>query len=108
MRVIRYIKRSIIKIGRDYLFEPNSISLKNVILRRIDVFLTKLWNIGVLAGKTEEEAFLIDYLNFNDKIDQNTISIEIGVYIERLVEFVSIKIIRKTLNEDDKSSLELI
>lgn len=108
LRVMRYIKRSIIKISRDYLFEPNSISLKNVILRRVDVFLTNLWNLGVLSGKSEEDAFLINYLNFNENIDENTIAIEIGVYIERLVEFVSIRIIRKTPYENEKSSLELI
>lgn len=107
LRVIRYVKRSIIKITRDYIFEPNSISLKNVILRRVDVFLTNLWNLGVLAGETEDDAFLINYLNF-DSIDDNTVSIEIGVYIERLVEFVSIKIIRQNLDENKKASLELV
>ena len=76
-------------------FEPNDATLWNAIKRDVSAFLTRLWRLGALMGKTPEEAFFVkcdEETNTPEEISAGRVVTIIGVAPVKPAEFVVFKI----------------
>jgi hypothetical protein len=76
-------------------FETNTPTLWQQIIRNVTAFLTELWRAGALFGTTPQEAFFVRCdaeLNPPDQRELGQVVTEIGVAIARPAEFVIFRI----------------
>ena len=94
MRVLKYIKRQLKRISRDYIFESNSQELSGKIFIKVSHFLSKLWEAGALSGNSKQEAFSIfTHINNLDN-NRSTLLFEVSVAISKPLEFIVIRLNR--------------
>ena len=96
MRVLKYIKRQLKRLSREYVFETNTDELNGRLYIDVSQFLFSLWEIGALSGNSKQEAFSVssDVSNLDNKRSQLTF--RISVAISKPLEFIVI-----TLNRID-------
>jgi len=98
MRVLKYIKRQLKRLSREYIFETNTHELNSRLFIDITQFLLGLWQIGALFGNSKEEAFKVigDIRNLDNS--RNQITFDISVAISKPLEFIIIKLNRIAYN----------
>jgi len=98
-RLFIFLERSIYEGTRWVVFEPNDERLWGRVADTIRLFLRGQWRSGALAGRTEEEAFLVkcDRTTMTDEdIRTGRLICEIGVAPLRPAEFVFLRIFQRT------------
>lgn len=94
-RLFNMIEESIAAGTHWVVFEPNDATLWNAIKRDVSAFLTRLWRLGALMGKTPEEAFFVkcdEETNTPEEISAGRVVTIIGVAPVKPAEFVVFKI----------------
>lgn len=99
MRSMKYIKRQLKALSREFLFESNSISLHDRLFFKINYFLNSLWQLGALSGATQDEAYILNAQYNEDDKGDNTLIFSLSVALSRPLEFITIKLHR--LENDD-------
>ena len=101
-RLVIMINQTIQKNTRWIVFQPNVKALWKAIIRDVSDFLRGLWRRGMLAGSTEEEAFMVkcdEDLNTPAEIKNGNLIIEVGVCPSKPAEFVIFRIYQKTKDD---------
>jgi len=103
LRSMKYIKRQLKALSREFLFEPNSVSLHDRLFFKINFFLHSLWQLGALSGATQDEAYVLNaQFNENDN-SENTLVFSLSVALAKPLEFITIKLHR--LEHDGTGSI---
>jgi uncharacterized protein len=79
-------------------FEPNTPRLWNRIVRELNTYLEKLWQIGALKGATIGEAFFVKCdaeTNPAEEREQGRVATEIGLAAALPAEFIVVRIIHR-------------
>jgi len=94
MRVLKYIKRQLKRLSREYIFETNTQELNSRLFIEVTQFLLGLWQIGALSGNSKQEAFKVigDIRNLDNSRSQLTFNISVA--ISKPLEFIIIKLSR--------------
>jgi len=94
MRILKYIKRQLKRLNREYIFETNTEELNSRLYIEVTQFLLGLWQIGALSGNSKQEAFEVvgDIKNLDSQ--RNQLTFTISVAISKPLEFIIIKLNR--------------
>jgi phage tail sheath protein FI len=79
-------------------FEPNTPRLWNRIVRELNTYLDKLWQVGALKGATIAEAFFVKCdaeTNPAEEREQGRVTTEIGLAAALPAEFIVVRIIHR-------------
>jgi len=102
LRIFFFIKRKLLAIGKEYIFEPNNRTLEEKIIRKVRKFLFDLWNIGVLKGNSKEEAFDIQLERL-----ENQLVFKVAVSIVKPLEYMVIYL-NRTSNDNLETELNVL
>ena len=94
-RVLILLRRAFTQMLRDFVFEPNTSSLRLRLAQSIDVFMMGLWARGAFAGRTPEEAFAVlcdDSNNPQEARDNGRLVCDVAFAPVRPLEFVVLRI----------------
>ena len=91
LRIFFFIKRKLLLIGKEYIFEPNNRILEEKIIRKVRKFLFDLWNMGALKGNSKEEAFDVRLERLENKL-----IFKVAVSIVKPLEYMVIYLNRTT------------
>lgn len=98
-RLFIYVEESIKANTNWVVFEPNSTTLWNRVVRTIEAFLATCWRDGALAGNSPSEAFFVECgptTMTQDDIDNGRLICQIGIAPVKPAEFVIFRITQKT------------
>lgn len=98
-RLFIYIEESIRVNTNWVVFEPNSETLWNRVIRTISTFLATCWRDGALAGSSPDQAFFVECgptTMTQDDIDNGRLICQIGIAPVKPAEFVIFRITQKT------------
>lgn len=101
LRVFFFIKRRLLSIGKEYIFEPNNRTLEEKIIRKVRKFLFYLWNTGVLKGAFKEEAFDVKL-----EKSENKLIFTVAVSIVKPLEYMVIYL-NRTINDNSQTTLKI-
>jgi hypothetical protein len=79
-------------------FEPNTIGLRQRVVRQVREFLLRQWQAGALVGATPDEAFRVradEELNPPDQVALGILTIEVILAPAPPAEFVVFRVIQK-------------
>jgi len=97
-RLLLFIEESIKRGTQFAVFEPNTIGLRQRVVRQVREFLLRQWQAGALVGATPDEAFRVradDELNPPDQVALGILTIEVIVAPAPPAEFVVFRVIQK-------------
>ena len=99
------IERSIDGYLQNAVFEPNDANTWSLIKTRIYEFLDRFWKSGALQGTRPQDAFFIRVglgeTMTQDDINQGRLIVEIGMAAIKPAEFIIIRFMTKTEDDDD-------
>jgi len=91
-----FLSESIEKGTHWAVFQPNTIALRQQIVRNITDFLLNQWRAGMLFGETQQEAFSVQCdAETNSNADQGQLKAIVKVALVRPAEFIVIQISHK-------------
>lgn len=94
-RLVNYIEESLQEGLRWAVFEPNNLSLRQLISRSVRGFLDGVWRDGGLFGATADEAYYVRFPEiFNSDTDRalGKLTVEIGLRVTYPAEFIIVRI----------------
>jgi phage tail sheath protein FI len=97
-RLLLFIEQSIKRGTQFAVFEPNTIGLRQRVVRQVREFLLRQWQAGALVGATPDEAFRVradEELNPPDQIALGILTIEVILAPATPAEFVVFRVIQK-------------
>ena len=95
-RSFMYLSESIEKGTQWAVFQPNTIALRQQIVRNITDFLLIQWRAGMLFGETQQEAFRVQCdAETNSNANQGELTAIVQVALVRPAEFIIIQISHK-------------
>jgi len=97
-RLLILLRRTAIRTGNDYAFEPNSNSLRNTIKRGFEAMLSSLFARGAFAGRNAASAFQVitdETVNTQAGIDSGRLVAEIRVAPSRPLSFLTIRLVQR-------------
>lgn len=95
MRVMKHVQRGLKKIGREFLFEPNSISLHDRLFFKINNFLNQLWHSGALNGSDQDEAYILNSQFQEVQEGSDSLKFSLSISISKPLEFIHINLNRR-------------
>jgi len=94
-RLVNYIEESL-QVGlRWAVFEPNNLSLRQLISRSVRGFLDGVWRDGGLFGATADEAYYVRFpeiFNSDENRALGKLTVEIGLRVTYPAEFIIVRI----------------
>jgi phage tail sheath protein FI len=94
-RLVTYVEQSL-KVGlRFAVFEPNTLALRQKIIRSVRGFLDGVWRDGALFGATADEAYYVRFPDvFNSDADRalGKLTLEVGLRVTFPAEFIIVRI----------------
>jgi hypothetical protein len=91
-----FLSESIEKGTQWAVFQPNTIALRQQIVRNITDFLLIQWRAGMLFGETQQEAFIVQCdAETNRNADQGVLRAIVQVALVQPAEFIIIQISHK-------------
>jgi hypothetical protein len=97
-RLLLFIEQSIKRGTQFAVFEPNTIGLRQQVVRQVREFLVRQWQAGALVGATPDEAFRVradEELNPPDQVALGILTIEVLLAPAPPAEFVVFRVIQK-------------
>ena len=97
-RLLLFIEQSIKRGTQFAVFEPNTIGLRQRVVRQVREFLLRQWQAGALVGATPDEAFRVradEELNPPDQVALGILTIEVILAPAPPAEFVVFRVIQK-------------
>lgn len=97
-RLLLFIEQSVKRGTQFAVFEPNTIGLRQRVVRQVREFLLRQWQAGALVGATPDEAFRVradEELNPPDQVALGILTIEVIVAPAPPAEFVVFRVIQK-------------
>lgn len=94
-RLTTYVEQSLRQGLRVYVFEPNTLPLRQQITRSVKGFLNGVWRDGGLFGATPDDAYYVRFPDiYNTDADRlaGTLTVEIGLRPAPPAEFIIIRI----------------
>jgi hypothetical protein len=92
-RLLILLRRLALRLGADYVFEPNNGAFRRLVQRGFEAMLEQLFIRGALAGNTASEAFQVvtkSYLNTPQSIDQGRFIVELKVAPSQPLTFLTV------------------
>ena len=106
-RLLILIRRFALRVGNDYVFEPNGGPARRAVKRAFELMLETLFLRGAFAGRTARSAFQVvtdETVNAPGTVDRGQLMAEIRVAPSRPLSFLTIRLLRS----GDVTSLEEI
>lgn len=97
-RCLSAIERSAERIGQPAVFEPNSALLRAQVTQAITGYMMQVFESGVLAGETPEQAFFVrcdSTLNPPESVAEGRLICEIGAALAAPAEFIVFRVGRQ-------------
>jgi phage tail sheath protein FI len=94
-RLMSMIEKSVAVSTRWAVFEPNDFSLRSTLVHSLTVFLTAIWNTGVLQGAQPSEGFYVKCDETNNPptvVDAGQLICEVGIAVAAPMEFIVFEI----------------
>ncbi len=91
------LRRLALRLGADYVFEPNNGTFRRLVQRGFEAMLEQLFMRGALAGNTASEAFQVvtkSYLNTPQSIDQGRFIVELKVAPSQPLTFLTVRLLQ--------------
>jgi hypothetical protein len=96
-RLLILLRRVALRLGADYVFEPNDDALRRLVQHGFEALLRQLFGRGAFAGRTVPEAFQVNTsvtLNTPQNVEQGRFLVEIRVAPSRPLTFVTLRLIQ--------------
>jgi phage tail sheath protein FI len=96
-RLIALVRRAALRVGNDYVFEPNDGAARRAVRRAFESMLETLFFRGAFAGRTEQTSFQVvtdDSLNTPSSIDAGRLIAEIRIAPSRPLSFLTIRLLQ--------------
>jgi hypothetical protein len=96
-RLLILLRRLALRLGADYVFEPNNGAFRRQVQRGFEAMLEQLFIRGALAGNTASEAFQVvtkSYLNTPQSIDQGRFIVELKVAPSLPLTFLTVRLLQ--------------
>jgi len=96
-RLIALVRRAALRVGNDYVFEPNDGAARRAVRRAFESMLETLFVRGAFAGRTEQSSFQVitdDALNSPRSIDAGRLIAEIRIAPSRPLSFLTIRLVQ--------------
>jgi phage tail sheath protein FI len=96
-RLLILLRRLALKLGADYVFEPNGDAFRRLVQRNFDALLEDLFRRGAFAGATAATSFQVvtgDSLNTPSGVDQGRFIVELRVAPAQALTFVTLRLVQ--------------
>jgi hypothetical protein len=96
-RLLILLRRLALRLGADYVFEPNSPAFRRAVQRGFEALLEQLFIRGAFVGNTASEAFQVvtkSYLNTPQSIEQGRFIVELKVAPSQPLTFLTVRLLQ--------------
>lgn len=96
-RLLSLLRRSALRLGATYVFEPNDASFRRRVQRGFEALLGELFVRGAFAGKTAEGAFQVvtgDALNTPAQAEQGRFFVDLKVAPSQPLTFLNVRLVQ--------------
>ena len=96
-RLLILLRRLALRLGTDYVFEPNNDAFRRAVQRGFEAMLEQLFVRGAFAGNVASEAFQVvtkSYLNTPQSVEQGRFIVEIKVAPSQPLTFLTVRLLQ--------------
>ena len=96
-RLLMLLRRAALKLGANYVFEPNDSSFRRSVQRGFEALLDGMFLRGAFAGRTARDAFQVvvdSTLNTPASVDQGRFIVELRVAPSLPMTFLTIRLVQ--------------
>jgi hypothetical protein len=96
-RLLQLLRRAALKLGADYIFEPNDDPFRRSVQRGFEGLLDGMFLRGAFAGRTSREAFQVvtdNTLNTPASVDQGRFFVELRVAPSLPLSFLTVRLLQ--------------
>lgn len=96
-RLLILLRRLALRLGADYVFEPNNDAFRRAVQRGFEAMLEQLFIRGAFAGNTASEAFQVvtkSYLNTPQSVEQGRFIVELKVAPSQPLTFLIVRLLQ--------------
>ena len=96
-RLLQLLRRAALKLGADYVFEPNDDPFRRSVQRGFEGLLDGMFLRGAFAGRTSRDAFLVvtdNTLNTPASVDQGRFFVELRVAPSLPLSFLTVRLLQ--------------
>jgi hypothetical protein len=96
-RLLILLRRLALRLGVDYVFEPNNDAFRRLVQRGFEAMLEQLFVRGAFAGNTASEAFQVvtkSYLNTPQSVEQGRFIVELKVAPSQPLTFLTVRLLQ--------------
>ena len=93
-RLLILLRRMIARVGEELTFEPNDLTLRDLVKQRCINLLQRLFRAGAFDGRSMEEAFQVsvdDVNNSADSIDAGRLIVSVRIRPAQTLRFITIR-----------------
>jgi hypothetical protein len=94
-RLMMLLRRTLLRRGMTYVFEPNGPVLRRAIERSLTATLDDLQQRGAFAGATSEKSFRIAVQQSDADIDTGRLIVEVGVAPSQPIRFLLVRLVQQ-------------
>ena len=96
-RLLILLRRLALRLGADYVFEPNNSAFRRLVQRGFEAMLEQMFIRGAFAGNTASEAFQVvtkSYLNPPQSVEQGRFIVELKVAPSQPLTFLTVRLLQ--------------
>jgi phage tail sheath protein FI len=96
-RLISFLRKTALRAGADYVFEPNGDEFRRAVQRGFETLLDSLLLLGAFAGRTSREAFQVvtdSSLNTRQAMERGEFIVELRVAPSLPMRFLTIRLLQ--------------
>lgn len=96
-RLLILLRRLALRLGTDYVFEPNNDAFRRAVQRGFEAMLEQLFVRGAFAGNIASEGFQVvtkSYLNTPQSVEQGRFIVEIKVAPSQPLTFLTVRLLQ--------------
>jgi hypothetical protein len=96
-RLMSFLRKTVLKAGVDYVFEPNSDEFRRGVQRGLENLLDRLLKLGAFAGRTSSDSFQVvadSSVNTRQAMDNGEFFVEIRVAPSVPMRFLTIRLLQ--------------
>ncbi len=96
-RLLILLRRLALRLGADYVFEPNNDAFRRAVQRGFEALLEQLFVRGAFAGNVASEGFQVvtkSYLNTPQSVEQGRFIVEIKVAPAQPLTFLTVRLLQ--------------
>lgn len=96
-RLLSFLRKTVLRAGNDYVFEPNSDEFRRAVQRGFEVLMDELLRLGAFAGRTARECYEIvtdSSLNTPQALDKGEFYVVLRVAPSLPMRFLTIRLVQ--------------